>query len=382
MFNRISKLLFSIVFLAMIILPLVSTNMVNQKVSESENRRLAPQPVIYNGDGTRNEKFIADFESWLNDNIGFRDLMVVNNARMQYYGFNVLANNSNMYLGPHGELNYATDAMIKDYQHNNIYKDEYLKRFAESMQVISDYVEERGARLYYFQCWDKHSIYPEYFPKSVIQHGLYSKTDGMVKALDLYSDVNVISPKEILIDSKEEYNTYSVWGDPTHWTQRGAYIGYLTLMEEINKNDSKPFKVLSEDDYVITTVDCGNTVFGGIHREDKEEKFEIKEPAAELKNDLLTFGADDQRHSYRVNKSADNETRVLIIGDSYFNSFIIDDISESFAETVMIWGDYLDNLEEILDAYPADIVIIEAAERVDRSGRIIKEAEAILQADR
>ena len=35
----------------------------------------------------------------------------MNNARIQYYLFNVLSNNSYNYLGPNGELNYATADM-------------------------------------------------------------------------------------------------------------------------------------------------------------------------------------------------------------------------------------------------------------------------------
>ena len=66
-----------------------------------------------------------------------------------------------------------------------------------------------------------------------------------------------------------------------------------------------------------------------------------------------------------------------MIGDSYFNTFIIDDLAESFHETIIIWGDYLDDAKNIMDAYDADIVIVEAAERVDRTGRIIRGVKAM-----
>lgn len=62
---------------------------------------------------------------------------------------------------------------------------------------------------------------------------------------------------------------------------------------------------------------------------------------------------------------------MLIIGDSYFNSFIYDDIAESFHETILIWGDYVGDIQNIIDSYNADIVIVEAAERCDRTDGII-----------
>jgi hypothetical protein len=134
---------------------------------------------------------------------------------------------------------------------------------------------------------------------------------------------------------------------------------------------------LQETDYIITAPDQGSTLFGGIHRVDNIENFEIKNPGAVLTNEKLTAYSDDKRHRFFTNDHADNNTRLLIIGDSYFNSYIIDDLAESFHETIIIWGEYLSDVQNIIDAYDADIVIIEAAERLDRTGRIIRGAAAM-----
>lgn len=377
MFDKVSKFIFCGLFLVMIIMPMITTNLKQETVSIAENRVLAKFPDVHNEEGKWNKEFTSDFETWINDNIGFRAQMVIINARIQYYLFDRLENNSNMYLGPKGELNYATAAMLQDYQHLNLYPDQWCERIADSLQIISDYVKKEGAEFYYYQCWDKHSIYPEYFPKTVLQYGEESKTDRVIKALEQYSDINVISPKQELIDLKKVYDTYSVWGDATHWTQRGAYIGYLELMKAINKNSDKQYKVMGQEDYNITWNDQGATLFGGIHKEDLLENFEIKEPHAICTNEKLTAYADDSRHRYFTNEEADNRTRMLIIGDSYFDSFIVDDLAESFYETVIIRGDYAYDIKTILDAYKADIVVIEAAERVDRTSELINGAEEI-----
>ena len=378
MFKRVSQLAFIVLFLLMIGIPLLTTNLQKNKVSADENRMLAPRAKLFKEDGTWNENFTEDFETWINDNIGMRSSMIRNNARMQYYWFRVLANDADWYLGPNGELNYATADMLTDYQHNNLYSDDYLHEIADNMQYLSDYVEAKGAQFYYYQCWDKHSIYPEYFPTTVIQTGEESKTDGIVRALNNYSDVNVISPKQELQDGKSIKPTYSVWGDPVHWTSRGAYIGYLKLMNTINKNSDIQYRVLQESDYNITISDQGATLFGGIHRVDNIENFEIKKANAVLTNEKLTLYSDDERHRFFTNNEADNDTRLLIIGDSYFDTFIIDDLAESFHETIIIWGDYLFDVQNIIDTYDADIVIVEAAERVDRTYAIINGVTAFI----
>ena len=381
MYKKVMQTAFIVLFFAMIGIPAAATNLKRDQVSEAERRKLADRAEIYKDDGTLNENFTADFESWINDNIGFRSRMVIENAKMQFYLFNVLSNNSDMLLGPKGELNYATAEMITDYQHLNLYSEDVLWDIADNMQYLSDYAKEQGAQLYYYQCWDKHSIYPEYFPTTVIRYGRESKTDGIVRALRDYSDVQVISPKQELLDGKEFYDTYSVWGDPTHWSQRGAYIGYRALMDKINAHAEAPYRILEESDYDITITDQGRTVFGGIHKEDELEDFKIKNPQAVLTNEKLTVYADEKSHSFYTNEHAGNKTRLLILGDSYFNSFILDDIAESFYETILIWGDYDSDIKTILDAYDPDIVIIENAERCDRMGELIKGAKVITQGD-
>ncbi len=377
MFHKVNKILFIAAFIAMLVIPLFTTNMQKDKISESENRTLAQMPSLYNEDGTLNREFTSGFEAWINDNIGFRDNMVITNAKIQYSLFHVLSNNSDYYLGPKGELNYATPAILLDYQHLNLYPEEHLKNFAESLQYINDYVESKNSQLYYYQCWDKQSIYPEYFPDTVIQHGDKSKTDEIVRGIKEYSSINVISPKRKLLDSKSIYDPYSKYGDATHWSQRGAYIGYLKLMSTINENNGNKYHVLDENDYNLTVKDQGTTLFGGIHKKDMLEDFEIKNPKAVLTNEKLTLYADDQRHLFYTNRDAGNDTRLLVIGDSYFGSFLMDDIAESFYETVLIWGDYNGNIGNIIEEYDADIVIIENAERVDRTGAIINGVHAM-----
>lgn len=377
MVERKIRIIFSIIFLLMIVVPLCMINLKENTISIAENRVLASFPSLHNKDGTYNSMYTADFETWINDNIGLRSNMVMNNAKIQYYLFNVLSNNSDMYLGPEGEFNYASEMMLEDYQHLNIYPEYYTDWNAESLQIINDYLEQKGIQFYYYQCWDKHSIYPEYFPDSVIQYGDLSKTDILISKIKTKTTVKTISIKDELILQKKNYQIFSRWGDPSHWTQRGSYIGYLELMKVLNENNNSKLRVLNEGDYNISITDQGMNLFGGIHKTDLLEHFEIKKPSAVLCNNKLKLYANDPRHSYYLNNDINNSLRMLIIGDSYFNGFIVDDIAESFHETILIWGDYTRHIKSIIEVYQPDIVILEAAERVDRSNEIIAAAEII-----
>ena len=140
MFKKILRMLFIVSFCSIIGIPLITTNFQQDKVSESENRKLTAMPKLHNDDGSLNENFTSDLESWINDNIGLRSQMVIANAKIQFYGFNVLANNSDMLLGPNQELNYATNDIIADYQHEDLKTQDKLNQIASSYQRVSDYL--------------------------------------------------------------------------------------------------------------------------------------------------------------------------------------------------------------------------------------------------
>ena len=371
MFEKVSKLIFVFVFILMLVIPLAATNFASGKISEDEKRALAEFPDVTTESGSFNIKFTQEFENWFDDNIGFRSTFISQDAKIQYYLFDSISDNKDMYLGPNGELNYATSEMITDYQHNNLYTNSDLSNIANSFMELKNYIENTGALFYYFQCWDKHTVYPEYFPKTVIQYGEQSKTDLFVKAICEQTDVKVISPKKELIELKGQYDTYSKYGDATHWTQRGAYIGYIKLMEALNAKNESEFRVLGEEDYNLTFKDQGSTLFGGIHFAEDIEEFEIKNPAAVLTNEKLTFLGEDKLHRYYTNDVVDNDVRLLILGDSYFADFLLDDLAESFHEVLIIWADYIMDIPQIMEVYKPDIVVLECAERCDRTRRVI-----------
>ena len=377
MIKKIYNICFVIAFMAIISMPLIKANWTSGGISEDENRYLAKAPRI-TVNGKFNQKVTAEVETWFMDHMGYRKQMIDYNAKMQYDVFGKMLSNSNYYLGRYGDVNYATDKMIMDYAHLNLRTDEEVAKIGDSHQIISDWLGERGIQFYYVQCWDKHSIYPEQFMASVNQIGDVSRTDQVINYLRENTTVNELSLKELLIENKKDYEVYSNWGDPTHWSERGAYVGYKYIMEAINKNNDNKFKILQEEDYNITIQDKGITLNGFIHEEDMLEVFSIKEPKAQ-KVDKSVMGdyAADQSHSVWQNPEAGNDTNLLLICDSYINSFIIEDIAESFSEVWLIWGNHLEGMDELVEMYSPDIVILESVERADVSSIVVRLAEKI-----
>ena len=381
MIKKVSNIEFIILFFVILCTPFAFANFSEGEASSEENRNLAGVPQLIT-DGKLNENFATDTENWIMDRMGFRKEMIQLNAQLQYNVFHRL-DDQQYQLGRYGDLNYATQEIVEDYAHLNLRTDENVKEIADSFQIINDYLGQRGIQFYYVQCYDKHSIYPEQFLDTVNQCGEYSKTDKVIEGIQNYTDVNVISLKDALLQGKEKYQTFSHWGDPTHWNDRGAFIGYQTVMGEINAHNENVFPVLQEDDFQIEMADEAMYQKYCKFTEDYQEQFTMKAPKSQLLGpDALGQWTQDEGNKAWKNSNVNSDAKVLLVCDSYFASYIADYFAESFSDLTMlrlIYENYIYDLPEIVEDFKPDIVILECAERVDRTWSVCKVAERIAQ---
>ena len=373
--SRIKKI-YIFLFMAMLTIPPVLINRDPDAISEQENRPLASVPSLVKN-GKINTGIASDIESYLDDRIGLRKILISANGLLQYHVFGRMENGSRYRLGPDGEFNIIENSMIETYQHFNLFDDEKLEKNVDSFQTVSDYLEARNCEFYYMQCWDKQSIYPEYFPTSVIQYGDISRTDQLITALQEKTDLNIIPLKNVFIENKTDYEVYSKYGDPVHWTQRGAFIGYTELMKELNKNHD--FKVLKEDDFDITITDQGMSFYGGVKRSNYSEDFKLKNASAVPDENYLDEHEvfDGIKVYHYTNDNAGNDTRVMIVGNSFIVNYLMEDLAESFGDMLMVWNDIGENFPEWVDEYQPDIVIFEMVERYASYGKLNKAAKTI-----
>lgn len=358
-----SNIIFIGLVFIVLILPIVFINLKDNQISLSENRKLNGKPVLNDISKLFNGDFFTEFNSWFKDHVGFRDSIISLKGSIDYKLFNKIDVNY-MYVGASGELLYMEPEMLKSYQHKDLLSEEELSDIVYNYNVINDYFNSLGASFIYVPCYDKHSILPEQIPSSIYQYGAVSKTDQIVAALLTDAKVNVVNFKNELLNTYTE--AYGRWSDPTHWTDYGSHIAYLSIMEKINELHN--VKILSDADYNIYYENRGYKLNGNRYHYDNYKVYKINNPKAKkIEPSILGEFANDNRHSVYYNDSIDNDLKLLLIGDSYINSFLIDDLAESFKYTYMIWDNYLidDSLIELINSLRPDIVIIENAERVD-----------------
>ena len=365
--KRITKIniIFIAVFIVAITLPYIFAHRdINARFSDEENRELAPYPVLYNNEKGWNASYIHEFDGWINDNLRGRTVIVKANSTLQYKLFHRILRD-NLIAGKNDWLFNKSDDLIEEYQHVNLLTDDQLNEYAGNMQTFSDYLGERGISFYYMQCYEKESIYPDEYLLGVKQIGHISRTEQIVDGLKTKTDINVIDCKGDLMYHARTKQVYYKYAD-NHWNDYGAFIGYQDLMGRI-KNDYPNIKVLDKNDYNIENINQSVSLYGYQYPySDVSPEYKVKNPCAievtdKTQKKWSDLHVQDFTHEFN-NKDSGNSLRILLVGDSYIRQFLKDDIAESFSDTLSIDWSNLDNLDNVIDRYDPDIVVLENTE--------------------
>lgn len=340
----------------------------DERVSESENRMLSPYPQV-RIDGHINRSLIADYENWLSDNLRGRQKIVMVDSAIQYVLFHRIVKSDEIEGKDHW-LFTNSDEMCSTYSHTDRMGRDRADKAINDFVTLNEYLLDKGISFIYFPCCDKVTIYPENYVEGVNQVGDVTRSDRFLQYLAEDTDIRVANPKPVLMDAKtngEEKLYYSTY-DPNHWNMSGAYIGYNVLLNEVADMCTEyNIPVLSREDYLITEVELDKDLYGYAYPyKDKSLEYNISSPNAVL----VSQGYNEEREYIHIpeysfeyeNEAAPNNLRVLVINDSFIRMYLTDDIAESFAHTLSVDLTNLEILDEVIDDYNPDIVILENTE--------------------
>lgn len=361
---RVYNYLLVLFFVLAISIPLILINTKQDRVSVAENRILASFPSLRGPDQKLNKHFITDFESWFNDNLGFRDQFTMLNTKMQYNLFGKITKTDTM-MGNDHWLYYITPDIIKDYQHLNIPSNEELAHMGDKFLNISNYLKSKNIPSIFMMVPDKKTIYPENYPDTILQVGAKSRTDVLIDYMNEHTDVNFFTPEKALKLAKKDATVYSPRVDNAHWNSYGAFVGYQELMKRV-KQYYPNVKVLQWDDFDITRQEQTVSIYNALEFSEQGYLFNWKTPSTAIQvNGLLdNFNLVYPEYSYTYVNSDQTLPKALVIGDSYFYGHLIPFLADSFSEFTFIHTENIDRLEKIVNVINPDIVIYENAERM------------------
>ncbi len=352
------------ILLLMMALPGLFINKEKDKVSERENRVLANYPESW----TDMSDFKQQFDSWLNDNIGFRDQLLTIRTGIMFNTLGIVTGNS-VHRGTEGWYYYTKDENLQIATGEYTMNDEILEKILNNHLKIRDKLAEKGIEYVIVMPASKVSIYPEYlgFGDGEVKETV---VDTVANYINDNSNLKVIRLKEALVNEKSNHQVY--FKHDTHWNQRGAYCAYRKIITDLNDwglLKTAPFNIdFIESEYLGE--------FGGMLGDSTllgMEPTEIMDTsgfAAERPMDEKYYAMQNllSRHGFRYpwyyykNASMSEEPSAMFYGDSMFGSWnITEALAENFSEFTYIWS--YEIFEDVIDAASPDIVFYEITER-------------------
>ena len=348
-FDRGFNGIITIIFIGFIsIITIFSILKEDKDFSQQENRNLSNKPE-FTLKSFVSRDFSTEYTSYISDQFLGRSIFVAIKADIDdLAGKN---ENNNVYIG-------------KDYQLINRFREENEEETNEKVNAINVFFEKHKDISTSFMLVPTASkVLEEKLPK-------YAPMDNELKYIDkvmdgLNSNIKFINPYKNLYDNRDKYIYYRT---DHHWTTNGAYIGYRTMCNElgltpkgkdyftVQKVSNSFFGSLSskigvkggEADEVEVYFNENDKVVVNYATEQKKSTSLFDSKALEKKDKYEVFTGGN--HSLiNIKTLGDPEKKLLIIKDSYANSFLPFLTSHYGEINVVDLRYYADDLEKLIN---------------------------------
>ena len=360
--KKAGKILFLIVFCAMLLIPAVSLNREVYVVSDMDNRVLTYPPEFNLHDL---DALMANINYYVNDRIGFREFVLSSYQIIEDKLFHYLV---------HPLYEYGKDdwIMTKEWDPVQTFhldlEEGYADRFGSFIKEAQEVSQEYGADFMFWLITNKETVYPEYMSAGYNFKDQETKSDKMLHAL-AKRDIPYLYLLPTFQDLKETVQLYNIKSDPGHWNEYGAMRGNMALVDFLRTQFGANVEPLSLDEFDLT-YEVEEYLLQSKLRIDevtphyilKEQKYTYPDTVfwEENGNSLIEF---KEAPTLTENAEAGDAPRLLIIGDSYMH-FESVYLGNHFSSVCIVHSREVSNLRQYLELYHPDLVIIEAGERV------------------
>lgn len=348
---------FLIIFFIILILPLLLLGFFSEKnfnyIKNTEKRSPNKFPDLIS-DSKVNTSFGVGFERWLQDNIAFRPQFI------KFYNKNFTKKSNRVLDGENGYLFYGRKESVDSYKRNIILSEQEIQQHLEPIIAIASKLQEQNIKFYWFIPPNKHSIYPEHFPKYIKRLDNASRLDQIIAYINKNKLDKLLHPIDIrdyLINSKIQYPDIYYKTD-THWNALGAFLGHKILLDQIKLSFDHIKEDLSIDDYDIKEDRMLGDLAKFSARNLKSNEYKFL-PKFDYKVTNKTIG-----EAYITNNmNSSSKYKAVIYRDSFFTN-LIPFVSVYFNEAQYINRKIKEeDITYIVEQKP-DIVIYETVERL------------------
>lgn len=349
--NKINRRLMAVVFLLFIAIMSVSNILRREKAFlEEENRNLASRPEFSLG-ALLSGDYIKNYESYISDQFPGRGLFI--NAKAKVDKLMGKSESNDVFIGKNNQLIEDFEERAKEEtDHKVLAINEFVKKHENintSFMLIPTAIEILKDKLPKYAPVDNQLEYMKYI-------------EGK-----LSSNVKYINPYNALINNKDKYLYYRT---DHHWTSKGAYLAYVEFCKSLGLEPKKEgdfqVELVANDFYGSLTSkigdkrgkpDCinvyipkenGEMVVNYITEQKKVGTLYSSENL-DKKDKYEVFTGGNHPH-INIKSLGDPKKKLLVVKDSYANSFLPFLTSHYGEIDVVDLRYYMDNMEELIES--------------------------------
>jgi alginate O-acetyltransferase complex protein AlgJ len=354
------KRLLVVLFVAVIALP-AAANLagVDGADAGAENRELAPWPGI---DGTLRSiaGYPTGLASWFDDHFGFRSTLVRWYGESRLFAFGQ-SPSSAVVKGRDGWFFYGDDKAVEDYAQVEPMTAGALANWREAIVRANSWLRSRGIAYVFTIAPDKHVIYEEMMPASIVRVADVARTDQLFTTLQ---DTGLaVDVRASLFEAKTRERVYQL--TDTHWNDRGALVAYQRIIDAVRARVPSTPAAWSRDDFearelVVEGFDLAGMM--GLKRVLRDVDLTLVPRRPRRARVVEPPGAAPTDEEGRLVTEIDDPSlpRAVIFRDS-FVSRLVPFLSEHFSRAVYLWQNDFDAIA--VEREHPDVVIQEIVGR-------------------
>ncbi|MCR5799713.1 MAG: hypothetical protein K6G69_06510 [Lachnospiraceae bacterium] len=283
--------------------------------------------------------------------------------------------NDKVVIGADGWLFYGEPRNIRNFKGNNLKNEDELANYARPFISMKTLCDMNGKEVRFFVCPEKEIIYSEYYP-TVEVASEYRLTEQVRDYLAANSSVNIIYPKTELRNERNNYQLY--YKHDSHWNAAGGYLATQCLLGTLGIERTplyvyyyKPVKIESGDLILLGNLNPDSYPDDLNYDIGYKSNIEVI-PSEPYMSDVPYM---------EVSSTAQNERRLVLIGDSY-KMHILPYLGAEFAHVTFVHRNSLESGRAVEAICNADIIVVETSEGyIEDFSRQVWNVYSILEAN-
>jgi hypothetical protein len=351
----------------MLALPLVFVDLTQDRVSVQENRMLERRPSLSDMKN-RPEVFIRQFDAWFKDSTGVREQMLalynaIDKNRTLNWQVRYTDGQYTFLIGEQGHHYFAGFSgvnLISKFQGKELISGEKLRKMALKLEEVKTFLNHKGIPMVVMLCTDKESIYPEFYPKSVMRGPEPIQLEVITKYLQDHTSVDIFNIRQALLTEKNNYLLYPVSGDfqaLSHYNGIAAFFAYRELMKHI----ATYFPWVTP--LGLADVDISYDEKGSHRVYLKEQTYKNLEPSFFDNVSFINETTWGLSYNFAWENLESELPVILLLRTSYSGEGLAGKfIAQTFGRTIMTHFSNMGHIEEYINRFKPDIVVFESAE--------------------